>query len=88
MKSKIDASGTCLQGYVTVSYNRLVEVFGEPHRRNGCEKTTVEWDFEHEGIRFTIYDYKWRSCQNDTKESFHVGGDAPEALTLVQKLIG
>lgn len=69
-------------GYVEVSYNRLVEVFGEPHDRMG-DKTTVEWAFEHEGEKFTIYDYKWQSCQNDTVESFHIGGKTQRAVELV-----
>ena len=74
MKAINNISGTSLIGYVAVSYNRLVEVFGEPHFRG--DKTTVEWAFEHDGEKFTIYNYKWASCQNDTIESFHIGGRA------------
>jgi len=86
MNKLSNASFTSLMGYVDVSYNRLVEVFGEPHYRNG-DKSTVEWAFEQDGIRFTIYDYKWQSRQNDTVESFHVGGDSTDALALVRELI-
>ena len=80
---KANASGTCLQGYVDVSYNRLVEVFGEPHYRMG-DKSTVEWSFEHEGVAFTLYDYKWQSAQSDLVEGFHVGGTTPEAVDMVR----
>lgn len=81
-----NASGTCLQGHVDVSYDRLVEVFGEPHYRMG-DKSTVEWSFEHEGVQFTLYDYKWQSAQSDLVESFHVGGTVPEAVDTVRALI-
>lgn len=77
---------TSLQGYVDVSFNRLVEVFGEPHNRYG-DKSTVEWSFEHEGTRFTLYDYKWQSSCSDLVESFHVGGDSPEAVNVVRALL-
>jgi hypothetical protein len=89
LEGKANASGTCLQGYVEVSYNRLVEVFGEPHWRHG-DKSTVEWAFRDpkSGICFTLYDYKWQSCQNDTVESFHVGGHDYRSLKLVEELLG
>ena len=83
---KTNANGTCLQGYVDVSYNRLVEVFGEPHYRMG-DKSTVEWSFEHEGVAFTLYDYKWQSAQSDLVEGFHVGGTSPVAVDTVRALL-
>ena len=83
---QVNASGTGLRGYLDVSYNRLVEVFGEPHYRMG-DKTTVEWSFEHEGTRFTLYDYKWQSAQSDLVEPFHVGGTSPEAVNVVRALL-
>jgi len=83
MKKIEETSMTSLQGYVKVSYNRLVLVFGNPHLRN-FDKSTVEWAFEHNGERFTIYDYKWESCQNDTVENFHVGGDSLRAVEMVR----
>ena len=83
---KANASGTCFQGHVSASYNRLVEVFGEPHDRMG-DKTTVEWCFEHEGVKFALYDYKWQSAQSDLVESWHVGGISPEAVETVLALL-
>ena len=85
MKAINNISGTSLIGYVAVSYNRLVEVFGEPHFRG--DKTTVEWAFEHDGEKFTIYNYKWASCQNDTIESFHIGGLSQRAVDLVTRFL-
>lgn len=77
---------TSLQGYVDTSYNRLVDVFGAPHWRGG-DKTTVEWAFFHDGERITIYDYKWESCQNDTVEHFHIGGDSRKAVEIVKSFL-
>lgn len=77
---------TSLQGYVDSSYNRLVDVFGQPHIRGG-DKTTVEWAFFHDGERITIYDYKWESFQNDIVEHFHIGGDSRRAVEIVKSFL-
>jgi hypothetical protein len=84
-----NAGGTCLQGYVKTSYNRLVEVFGEPHYESSPDdKVTVEWCFELAGRVFTIYDYKDPSAKSDAIEEFHVGGNSREAVDAVLTLLG
>lgn len=83
---KSTKSGGSLQGYVDVSYNRLVEVFGEPHHLNG-DKSTVEWCFKVGDVVFTIYDYKWVTLKSYRTESFHVGGNTPQAVEIVRDLL-
>lgn len=76
-----------LQGYVDVSYEQLLEVFGEPDIWFG-DKSSVEWVREENGIKFCIYDYKWHSAKNGKIESFHVGGNDIRALELVREKLG
>ena len=77
-------NGTCLQGYITISYNRLKSKLGEPLR--GGDKSTVEWEIEINRVVATIYDYKWQSRQNDHIEHFHIGGEDESALSVVSHL--
>lgn len=51
-------SGTSLQGYVTVRYKQLVELFGEPHPNPDNHKTDVEWILSTPYGVVTIYNYK------------------------------
>jgi hypothetical protein len=83
---KITGCGTWLQGHVRTSYNELREVFGEPHYRHG-DKTTVEWAFEHNGEKFTIYDWKCPSSQSHLQETFNIGGENLEAVNIVVAML-
>jgi len=60
MKKTNKWQGTSLKGHLTLPYERMVEVFGEPHSRGwDGDKTDVEWAFEtSEGIVFTLYNWK------------------------------
>jgi len=85
MKFSKDANpnGTSLQGYVSTDYNTLVEVFGEPDRRNG-DKVTVEWCLEFEdGTVATIYDWKMYETPFG-QYRWHIGGESQQAVYHVQ----
>ena len=84
-------SGTSLQDYVTTSYSRLVEVFGEPDigpNDTGCDKVTCEWDLRFEdGTYATIYDWK----EYDTpfgEYRWHIGGNNYMAGVRVFEALG
>ena len=69
------ASGTSHKGYVTATYDELVERFGEPTFLNG-DKTTVEWS-----LQFQIKDidgdtvYDWKSTSTPEGEyRWNIGG--------------
>ena len=76
------ASGTSYMGSVKTTYNRLVEIFGEPHLRDG-DKTTAEWVLEfQDGTIATIYD--WKLSETPTYEyNWHVGGFSKDAVDKV-----
>jgi len=81
MDNSINIDGTCLQGYAPsdISYQDLVNIFGEPNSENDGYKTDVEWTGTIEGRVFTIYN--WKNGPNygsninieDIKE-WHIGG--------------
>jgi hypothetical protein len=73
--------GTSLQGYVTVSYDDLVEAFGKPDSVGDGYKTDAEWNLEIDDTIVTIYNYKngrnYNGAQGlavDQITDWHVGG--------------
>jgi hypothetical protein len=56
----IDTTGTHLQGHLTnVTYERLTEVFGEPHDYGDPNKCDANWDILFaDGNIGTIYNWK------------------------------
>jgi len=88
----IPYAGTSLQGYITTSYDKLVEAFGQPDLEPG-DKTTCEWHIE-----FVVYDedegefpmyatvYDWKVDETPYGEyRWHVGGHSPDAEDLVHQ---
>lgn len=54
-----DADGTCLQGFISVPYDMLVKVLGEPHSDGDGYKIDAEWILKfNNGTVATIYNYK------------------------------
>ena len=86
--------GSCLQGHITTTYDRLVETFGEPNK-GPSDKVWTEWS-----IRFTTYDeemneeddhyvtiYDWKEVDEYDSHvgeyRWHIGGKQMEALWCV-----
>ena len=85
--SKI-ANGTSLRGYITTTYNQLVEKLGEPRRTCGDGKVTAEWilEFEDQSVA-TIYDWK----ANETPMGIYkwnVGGKSSNAVKQAAMVLG
>jgi hypothetical protein len=88
----IPYAGTSLQGYITTSYDKLVEAFGQPDMEQG-DKTTCEWHIE-----FIVYDedegefpmyatvYDWKVDNTPYGEyKWHIGGHSTDAEDLVHQ---
>tara|TARA_R100001163_G_scaffold64723_1_gene59661 strand:- start:367 stop:678 length:312 start_codon:yes stop_codon:yes gene_type:complete len=88
------SGGTCLQGYITIDFDKLVAVFGEP-----CEgdqyKVDWEWEIEFDdGTVATVYNWKNGPSycgeqglnQYQIKE-WHVGGRSRTAVNLVENAL-
>ena len=84
---KLKANGTSLQGYLTTTFDRLVELLGEPLEGSDDGKTTAEWIIEFEGEPATIYDWKLESTLKDLYE-WHVGGRSLEVIERLSKALG
>jgi hypothetical protein len=85
-----NVSGTSLQGYVTTTYDRLVEVFGEPHFEGDGYKVDAEWVLETPVGTATIYNYKDGPNYLGTEGTpvrqitdWHVGGRTDEVVALI-----
>lgn len=90
----INCDMTCLQGYIEESYDRLVELFGEPTEGDGY-KVDAEWLVEFEdGTVATIYNWKngrnYCGHEGDPVEvitAWHVGGHSRQVLLLVDDVL-
>lgn len=84
-----NVNGTSLKGYVTTTYNKLVEVFGTPCLNDPpseYEKVTTEWclKFPCDTVA-TIYNWKNYGFDPAPHENYqwHIGGYSSEAVSLV-----
>ena len=87
-------SSTSLMGYVNASYDRLIEVFGEPtyDEPSGDGKVDVEWNLEfRDGTVATIYNWKdydgGLRCKSDEAYTWHIGGKSRMAVSLVEDVL-
>jgi len=63
------ASGTSLKTHITVSYPKLIELFGQPDECDGY-KVSGEFTFEaSNGELVTLYDWKKTSLYDSTSQS-------------------
>jgi len=93
-ENRIATIGTSLQGYVSVNYATLRELFGKPLDGDGY-KVDAEWIIQFDdGTVATIYNYKDGKNYNgedgtETTEitEWHIGGNNPRSVYLVKELI-
>ena len=93
------SSGTSLQGYVSTTYDRLVELFGQPTYTDGrpYEKVNAEWvltvkvqdgDDEDDWGYHDVTIYNWNTGSVPTDEySWHVGGRSFWAQDYVEQIL-
>ena len=88
-----NTNGTGLAGYLDTTYNKLVDVLGEPtfNSPSGDSKVQVEWVLKFEGNLFTIYDWKTynRDYTENVLDRFNVGSkvNCSSLVIYLQKLI-
>ena len=88
-----ESNGSSLKGYIYATYNKLVNVLGEPtfDEPSDDEKTQVEWVVNFKGDFFTIYDWKTydRDYTLNDLDRFNVGGKscAFDFIEHLEKLI-
>lgn len=78
----VDVNMTSLCGYVETSYDRIVEVFGEPtYLGSGDDKVDFEWNIKFDdGVVATIYNWKDYDggyfAMSSESYNWHIGGNA------------
>ena len=78
---------TCGRGSIIATYDRLVELFGQPYATN-CGKTQVEWDIEwSDGTISTIYDWKCNDYEPEEVTEWNIGGDSYISADHVKNLL-
>lgn len=84
-EKKINRIGTCLQGYVDISYSKLVQMFGEPQIME--EKVRAIWILQfHDGEIATIYDYKSHVTPENVTD-WHIGGNREVVVGRVSRIL-
>ncbi len=78
------ANGTHLQGEVSISFDRLQKIFGDPILSGPGDKVQAEWIIQFEdGTIATVYDWKewvdYKKVQN-----WHIGGYNNKAVQKVK----
>jgi hypothetical protein len=81
----INVNGTHLQGYIDISYDELLEMFGEQTTGDGY-KVDAEWMLSIDDVVITIYNWKdgKNYCGSQGKQvqnirDWHIGGFSKEA---------
>ena len=81
-------NGTCYQGNVKTTYDKLVQILGQPKGGSADGKTTCEWHLEfQDGSVATIYDWKMGTTPKE-EHNWHVGGKDPVSLNYLQEALG
>jgi hypothetical protein len=92
-ETNVNAGGTSLQGYVSVSYHELLTKFGEPTGSDGF-KSDAEWEILFDdGKVATIYNWKDGKNYNGSRglrveriTDWHIGGSDKEVVSRVKEL--
>jgi hypothetical protein len=86
--STLKANGTCLQGTITTTFDKLEKTFGEPlYPNSGDGKVICEWVLEFEdGSIATIYCWKVRQVPLGEYD-WHIGGHSEKSVDHVKKLL-
>ena len=88
-------SGGCLNGHVTVSHAKLVDLLGEPDIDG--DKVDAEWAVSFKGKTFAIYNYKTgknylgaEGLKTEDITNWHIGGEdkkiAAELISLIDSV--
>jgi hypothetical protein len=82
------ARGTSLVGYITTTYDEIVNAFGEPnYGPSGDNKVQSEWVLDVNGEPCTIYDWKVKETPKELYK-WHVGGRSATVLIPLAEAFG
>ena len=84
-----NVDGTSLVGYVTTTFDRLVQVFGRPciEEPGELDKVNILWKLEIQKKTITIYDYKEKVPPTVGEYRWHIGGYVNGVDRIVGEMI-
>lgn len=82
-----ETSGTCLLGYVTATYDLLVDMFGKPEGAIDDSKQQCEWALKIDGVVVTIYDWKRFDMRPEDITNWHIGGFDKKAVKKLRDVL-
>ena len=93
VKASDEFGGGCLNGYLTISYGKLVDLLGEPNCEGDDYKVDAQWSVTFDGEIFAIYNYKngknYCGEEGDNVEDigdWHIGGNNKEKASKLISL--
>ena len=95
-KRSDNIGGTCLKGYITTTYDNLLNKLPKPLEIYDDYKCDVEWGLEFsDGTKATIYNYKngrnYLGDKGKDKEDitqWNIGGNSHKAVEYVSEILG
>ena len=97
-ETDVNMNMSSLKGYVTTTYDKLVELFGKPTYSDAdpYEKVNAEWTVEAKVydpedddsvyVKFSIYNWKTGSVPTDEYQ-WHIGGYDNYAPLIAEQII-
>ena len=86
----VNTNLTCLQGEIHLSFQDLVDIFGQPEDISSTGKSDVQWAIEIDGVVATIYNWKNGpaytgddSIEDERIHDWNIGGHSQSAVMIV-----
>lgn len=86
----VNTNLTCLQGEIHLSFQDLVDIFGQPEDVSSTGKSDVQWAIEIDGVVATIYNWKNGpaytgddSIEVERIHEWNIGGHSQSAVMIV-----
>ena len=86
----VNTNLTCLQGEIHLSFQDLVDIFGQPEDVSSTGKSDVQWAIEESGVVATIYNWKNGpaytgddSIEVERIHDWNIGGHSQSAVMIV-----
>ena len=86
----VNTNLTCLQGEIHLSFQDLVDIFGQPEDISSTGKSDVQWAIEIDGVVATIYNWKNGpaytgddSIEVERIRDWNIGGHSQSAVMIV-----
>jgi len=85
--------GTSLTGYMNLTYDEIVSIFGKPNSKGDQYKVDWEWEFTLNDTPITIYNYKtgpsygFKKVKAKDIEDWHIGSKYSYDLKILEDYI-